>query len=219
MQNKLNWDTRKCIILTLEVLSIVVLWGTSGYLTLPGILVAITGIVFTLKKRYKVVGVLFFTAFLGSFVGQIIFFFCLSCSVAAGLFLVAAIIALSINYRYATVMIAVVVAAVIIAIYASSLGISKIVRDKDLLYTSPYCSSCTVIVERLIAYDCMGNTWNPVIVPESAEQEGKKQLRMAGYKGIVRSGKSPMGVVPCIVRGENGEIVVGKSVLAYIKTL
>ncbi len=212
-------NSRKCIVIALMVLCITVLWGNSGFLTLPGILVASTGIILILKNKYEVAGIMFIIAFIGSIMGQQALYFCLNCAMAAVIFLIAAVAVLFDNYRHAVIAMITAVIIPLAAIYVCHITIKEVIVDRDLLYTSPYCTPCIDVVERFIDYDPMGNTWSPVIVTEGDREDGEKQLREAGYKGNVLSGEPPIGVVPCLMQADTGKVLVGKSIVSYVKTL
>lgn len=69
-----------------------------------------------------------------------------------------------------------------------------------VLYFSPWCPPCGDTIKLFIEKDPEGETWQPVVVPHNAIEDGTNYLLELNYTGkIISASKSPGLGVPCLL--------------------
>lgn len=200
--------------------AIILATSSWGLLSVPGLLFAVAGIIFSLRKQTGYAAICGYVPAVGSFIGQSVVGICISCTLAACLFATAAVIASIILLKEKPGRVALGVVALVVsmgififqipeyhvmanATPASVSSVRKEHKDKLLYYFSPSCKFCESTLKLLCEYDPEGKYWAPVVAPQIEAYGGEKMLRKHGYKGeFETSWESPSGRFPCLVIGE-----------------
>jgi hypothetical protein len=208
-----------------------------GLLSVPGIGAAITGIVCIIIKKPLGSACMGILAASGSFLGQSLTFFCMSCTIAATLFLIAGLMGIGqvVTKRMTFSMGALGLVVVCVSVFAMATsptdgrntavassqppaltqGSTPVSSDKPLVFLSPTCGGCKNVMTKMVAKDPTGKTWQPVIVPYSGFAQGEKLLKDNGYKGVVISASQPpSNAVPALL--DKGLVYTGKDLRIHL---
>lgn len=198
------------------------LYNTFGILTIPGIIAAFIAIIFIYKNNYYIPAIIGILAASASFTGQYLTVYCPYCTMAAFCFFIGGII--SLRHVFTKILPVSIALVVIISVSITMFALapvtdtrltatnieiqSELPQDKPLLFVSPNCKACEDAVDYLIKKDPIGETWQPVIVPDLSMEVGKKLLVKKGYTGKVLTTSEPPGSkVPALLT--NGELYEG----------
>lgn len=205
------------------IAGVILVLGSFGTLTIPGIIASLSGIFFIRKPG--IAALIGITAASGSLAGQSLTAFCLYCALSATSFAIAGLIALALATRQHPAWILVIIPLFLSLgtfVLTSPIGDARteaiIVQKTRItvkeevqlpeLYFMPSCKSCPKVLEYLVAEDPKGQFWQPVVVPNSSLLDGEKKLRSMGYVGkVICASGSPGRMVPCLL--VNGTLIEG----------
>lgn len=210
----------------------ILLYAEIGILTIPGVIMALVGIFLIVKDKVIELAVICVLTATGSFFAQYVTVFCMYCTIAATLFALTGIFSLLVDKakhpKIAITLIVVLMAGLfslnsVFYFYQNPIiehnGIvyAKKSEEKPLLYISPTCKGCTLLLEEIIEYDSSGKNWMPVSIPYRSLNQSEKMLKEMGYTGEIQvSGVSPTGFVPVLFLDEN-TILRGEEIIKFIK--
>lgn len=214
------------IILFLSVITILLI-GEMGALTIPGIIAAIIGIgcVFKYQHITALIGI---TSATCSFIGQYLVAYCPYCTIAAFMFAFAGTLCLINIPQWSLTLIPLMISLIVFSTiflpedmrieYIQPVQASSVTTTGAKLYISLSCPSCKDALLYCISQDKKGETWQPVIVPNSTLQKGEIYLKELGYEGVVMSASaSPNRKVPCLVYED--QLYTGtKQIISNFKT-
>lgn len=222
---------------------IILLTARFGPLTLPGVVAAALGALFSLA------GLEFFTAAVGvlsasvSFSAQALVGVCGSCTFAAACFAAAGLVSVARVGKNKPVIAVFLMLPLItgLLLYSYRLDTSNyllengktaetenastaIIQDEagrpdvQLFYFSPWCESCEEPLRAFVEKDPKGETWQPVVVPTLAMAQGEAMIRKMGYTGkVISAPSSPSGGIPCLQMPDKTLLVGQKRVLNALK--
>lgn len=213
----------------------VLLLGNFGLLTIPGIMISIFCIIAVYYRRFSVAAVISILAATTSFIAQALTGWCISCIIAATMFVIAGLLTSSrkiqllfgipILFGLLIFILPGIVSKdssvsypVSPSLHTSKPNISDYEKEPNnsiaLLYVSAYCPSCKEVLKQYIESDPQGEYWRPVIV--SSGQVGKSMLMNMGYVGEQYLDPSPAKIVPCLEIGQNKYVGMNKILSVYV---
>ena len=203
---------------------IVLVIGDFGVLTIPGVVVAIFGIIAIYKKHYSIASLAAILAATISITAQSITGWCMSCIIAAAMFAIAGLLACERKMQLIGIPIFLVILILSLSSIVPVNGMKTANSSKSsspspqadlinaladpgkdlntqipLLYVSEYCPSCKDVLKRYIQNDPQGQHWRPVMV--SPGHADKSMLTDMGYTGEVYQSVSVSQAVPCLIFG------------------
>lgn len=217
--------------------------GDFGVLTIPGVIVAVFGVIAMCQKCYLAAGLSSTLAAITSFIAQSFTGWCISCTIAAAMFAIAGLL----SYGKKLKLLLGIPALLLISyfILSSTLSVNEVRtanryennfsvslpldshtnalaepgkgenKQIPLLYVSAYCPSCKEVLKRYIENDPQGDHWQPVMV--SPGQVGISMLTDMGYTGKVYQSGSALQAVPCLKFGDE-KYIGEKNILSAFVT-
>lgn len=216
MSTNKNKRLYSCIILFAGA-GAVLAYSLPGLLNLPGIIMAALGIWASYKGKEKLAAIAGTIPSAGSFVAQGIYGLCVTCTVAATLFAIAAAFAIYEDYRKGGVRTAGACLALIIAgslfllahtttstnTQTNTHTLAHTHTAKYMVYINPECQACEDTLRYLIKGDPCGKKWQPVVVPRAELYGAERKLSRMGYMGeIMTADDNPGNVFPTMQIGE-----------------
>ena len=212
----------------------VLLTARFGPLTLPGVVAAALGALFSLAGLdvfAAAVGVLSASV---SFSAQALVGVCGSCTFAAACFAVAGLVSVARVGKNKPVIAVFLMLPLItgLLLYNYRLDVSNDLKnsktaetetasativqgeagrpDVPVLYFSPWCEYCEEPLREFVEKDPEGRAWQPVVIPSSALNKGEEMLKEMGYTGkLVSAPASPSSEIPCL-QMPDGRLLVGQ---------
>lgn len=212
-----------------------------GILSVPGLIIAVLAIYFSLQKKHLYAACLGVLTAMGSFTAQFVTVFCLSCTLAATAFLLGGLLSLLLSrsekmiFNLGIILVAVISLILMIlnlpryeqrpiitqsvVSYEQSQEKEKMEESKVKLYISPGCKSCKTVIDQFIQEDAEGEYWQPVVVPPILLAQGESLLRDKGYKGeIISAFDSPTKFVP-VMQYKDQTFAENQITFSNVKTL
>lgn len=219
-----------CVIIVLFI-------GNFGILTIPGLIVAVFGLITMYKKYYSIGAFVAILAATISVIAQSIIGWCMSCIIAATMFSIAGLLACERKMQLIGIPILLVILILSLSSIVPVNGMKTANNSKSsslspraylinslaepgkdlntqipLLYISEYCPSCKEVLKQYIKNDPQGDRWQPVMV--SPRQVGNSMLTDMGYTGEVYQSGAVSQIVPCLEMG-NQKYIGAKNILSF----